>query len=78
MKKIKRMAAAALIILSLIFSLWLAIGVMLVGGIEQVVIGAQINNGSMIAWGIVRALFFEFGFLPFWVGYIAAICLMDS
>lgn len=78
MKKIKRMVAAALIILSLIFSFWLAIGVMLVGGIEQVVIGAQINDGGMIAWGIVRALFFEVGFLPFWVGYIAAFCLMDS
>ena len=78
MRKIRYTVAAVLVILSLIFSFWLAIGVMLVGGIEQAVIGSQINDAGMIAWGVVRALFFEFGFLPFWVGYIAAVYLMDS
>lgn len=77
MKKIRKILAAMIFIASLIFSFWLAIGVMLVGGIQQAIVGFQIADAGMAAWGIVRALLFEMGFLPFWIGYIVSLFLMD-
>ena len=76
--KIRNVLSIIIMIGSIVLGLWLSLGVLLAGGIQQLVVGCQPGDAGMIAWGIVRALFFEFGFLPFWVGYIAAICLMDS
>lgn len=62
---------------SIVFSFWLAIGVMLVGGIVQVVEGIQIGNGAMIGWGVARAILFELGFIPAWIGMIIGVFVSD-
>lgn len=55
-------------IVSLIFSLWLGIGVMLIGGIADIVNGVQ---GVDLVAAILKIVFFEAGFIPAWIGYFA-------
>lgn len=74
--KIKSWIGFLIIIISLIFSLWLSIGVMLIGGINSAIAGFEIGNVSQGVWGIVRAFFFEVGFCPFWIGYVLGYMVM--
>ena len=75
--RIRNVVAALIVIASLIFSCWLGIGVMLVGGIQQAIVGFSIMDISMAAWGIARAVLFEVGFFPLWISYIVAFYIMD-
>ena len=74
--KIKSWIGFLIIIISLIFSLWLSIGVMLIGGINSAIAGFETGNVSQGVWGIVRAFFFEVGFGPFWIGYMLGYAIM--
>lgn len=65
--KIKTIIFSILVIAGFIFSCWLAIGVMLIGGIMTIVNGA---TGIALALAILEIIFFEMGFLPFWLSYI--------
>ena len=53
-----------IVIASLIFSIWLTIGVLFVGGIVQVVEAIDPINAMNIAIGILKIAFCEIGFLP--------------
>ena len=72
-KRIRNTLLVIVFILSTIISCWLGIGVMLVGGIQQAIEGFRIMDDWMAAWGIVRAIFFEIGLLPFWLGIIITL-----
>ena len=76
-RKIKNILAAIIMIAAIIFSFWLSINVLLVGGIMQAIVGFQTMDIGMAAWGIVRALLFEMGFIPFWLGMFVSVWLTD-
>lgn len=76
-RKIKNILAALIFILGIVVSFWLSIKVLLVGGVMQAIVGFQIMDVSMAAWGIVRALLFEMGIIPFWLGMFVAVWLTD-
>lgn len=75
--KIRNILSIIIMIGSVILGVWLSLGVLLVGGIQQLVVGCQTGNASMIAWGIVRALFFEMGFIPTWIGIMLGVFVGD-
>lgn len=76
-KKIKNVLAVVIFIMGIVISCWLAINVMLVGGIQQTITGFQNGDAGMAAWGLARALLSEFGFVPFWIGFIISAALTD-
>lgn len=65
-----------LILGTLGLSIWLSIWVMLVGGITAAITGFLAGDVAMGVWGIVRAIFFEWGFLPFGIGTILGLAFM--
>lgn len=75
--KIRNILGCLIIILGFIFSCWLGIGVMFIGGINSAIDGFTIGNVAQGVWGIVRAFFFELGFIPFWIGYVLGILVME-
>lgn len=75
--KIRDLLGLIIGIASVIFSLWLVIGVMLVGGISQAITGFQIGDTGMAAWGIARALLCELGFIPMWIGIMLGVIVSD-
>ncbi|MFA5013657.1 MAG: hypothetical protein WC520_03825 [Candidatus Paceibacterota bacterium] len=52
-----------LIVVGLVLAVWLAIFVMLYGGIMQAINNWDTNTAAAV-WGVIRAFFFEFGFVP--------------
>lgn len=54
------------ILLGIFIAAYLAIYVMLYGGILQAVTNWGIND-SLVVWGLIKALFFEIGLIP---GYL--------
>lgn len=76
-RKIKNILATIVMIVAIIVSFWLAINILLVGGVMQAIVGFQTMDAGMAAWGIVRALLFEMGFIPFWLGMFVAVWLTD-
>ena len=76
-KKIKNILALIIFILGIVISFWLSIKVLLVGGVMQAIVGFQTMDTAMAAWGIVRALLFEMGIIPFWLGMFIAVWLTD-
>lgn len=75
--KIRDLLSIIIMIGSVILGLWLSLGVLLAGGIEQAIIGFQTGDAGMAAWGIVRALFFEMGFLVTWIGFMIGVFVGD-
>lgn len=73
----KKVIGVAIIILGAIIGLWLGLYVLLYGGICQVINGLNPLQVNDVAVGIIRALLFELGFLPFWIGLICGITIMD-
>lgn len=71
--KMKMALRIAIMLIGIITSIWLSFWVLLVGGIEQAIIGFQTANAGMAALGIVRALICELGFLPLWFAYAFVI-----
>ena len=53
----------------LFLGIWLALYVMLYGGIMQAVDNWGVDK-SAVVWGIIRAVFFEMGAIP---GYLLAV-----
>lgn len=76
-QKIKIILALLILIVTTIIGFWLAIKVLLVGGIMQTMMGLQFADANMAAWGIIRALLFEMGFFPIWIGIFIAGLLTD-
>lgn len=60
-------------------SLWVTFGVLLVGGIQDIITAAQMEvvDGGLMAWGIVKALFFECGGLISLAGLGLACIFQD-
>lgn len=75
--KIRDLLSIIIMLISIAFGLWLAIGVMLVGGIMQAITGFQIGDVAMAAWGIARALLCELGFVPMWIGIMIGVFVSD-
>lgn len=75
--KIRNVLSIIIMIGSIVLGLWLSLGVLLAGGIQQLVVGCQTGDAGMIAWGIVRALFFEMGFIPMWLGIMLGVFVGD-
>ncbi len=61
-----------IIITGILIGLWLGLYVMLYGGICQIIDGINPLNAKDIALGVIRILFCEIGFIPFWLGFIVA------
>ena len=72
---IKSMLFVGILLIGLIFSCWLSIGIMLIGGISAIANGAV---GGALAAAICKIIFFEMGFMPFWVCYISAVLILKS
>lgn len=70
---IKSILFLMIILAGFIFSCWLSIGVMLIGGISTIASGAV---GGALAIAICKIIFFEMGFLPFWVCYILGFLIL--
>ncbi len=52
-----------LIVVGIAAGVYLPLVFMLYGGIMQAIENWGLNN-SLVVWGIIRAIFFEFGFFP--------------
>ena len=72
---IKSILFTGILLIGLIFSCWLSIGIMLIGGISAIANGAV---GGELAVAICKIIFFEMGFMPFWLSYIFAILVIKS
>lgn len=72
---IKSILFIIIMLIGFIFSCWLSIGVMLIGGISTIASGAV---GGALAIAICEIIFFEMGFMPFWVCYILGILILKS
>lgn len=72
---IKSFLFAFLILGGFIFSCWLSIGIMLIGGISTIASGAV---GGALAIAICKIIFFEMGFMPFWGCYILGFLVLKS
>lgn len=59
----RNMFAFMLVIIGISVGCWLSIYIMLYGGIMAAIENWGTDN-SAAAWGIIRAFFFEFGFIP--------------
>lgn len=62
----KTIIGLALILIGICLGLWLSIYIMLYGGIMQAISNWGMDN-SKVVWGIIRAVFFEAGFIPGWL-----------
>ena len=71
---IKSILFLVIISAGFIFSCWLSIGVMLIGGITTIASGAI---GWDLAWAIIKIIFFEMGFMPFWISYILGFMIVS-
>lgn len=72
---IKSILFITIMLIGFIFSCWLSIGVMLIGGISTIASGAV--GGALVA-AICKIIFFEMGFMPFWVCYILGFLILKS
>ena len=72
---IKSILFIIIMLIGFIFSCWLSIGVMLIGGISAIASGAV---GGALAAAICKIIFFEMGFMPFWVCYILGFLILKS
>ena len=73
----KTIIGLALIIASIILSIWLCIWVMLYGGIMQAIENWGINN-STVVWGIIKAVFFEIGLIPGYLGVLVGMKFLED
>ena len=62
-----------LIVTSIALGIWLCLWVLLYGGIMQAIENWGVNN-SAVVWGIIKAVFFQIGFIPSYIG----ICIGKS
>ena len=76
-QKIKNILAILIVIAGIIGSCWLSFNVLLVGGVEQMMTGFNTMNVSMSVWGFLRAIFFEMGFILFWISALVFGWLTD-
>ena len=77
MKKLRNILMIIIFIASLLFGLWLSLGVMLYGGIMQAYNGFSAGNVLMGVWSVIRAIFFEMGMIPAYIGWIIAVLVDD-
>jgi len=70
----KTIIGLLLVIAAIALGFWLSICVMLYGGIMSAITNWGVNN-SAVVWGIIRAVFFELGFIPAYIlGAIGVSC----
>ena len=62
---------------SICFGVWLSIWVMLVGGITQAIDCWGVDTSATV-WGIVRAVFFEMGFLVSYIGVFIGVLIWSD
>ncbi len=60
-----------------VLAVWLALYVMLYGGIMCAVDNWGVDNGAVV-WGIIRACFSEFGVIPGMIVAAIGITLIDE
>jgi len=73
-----RVIIGGLLFLSgLALAFWLGICVMLYGGIMQTVENWQVDN-SAVVWGIIRAVFFEFGLAAGFIMCVVGASVIDD
>lgn len=69
-----RIIGVALVVVAIVIAFWLPLRVMLYGGIMQAVNSWGTDNAAVV-WGIIRAVFFEFGFvLPYLIVRLGVYC----
>jgi len=54
------------IVIGIVLGIYLSVVCMLYGGIMRAVENWGVNN-SVVVWGIIRAIFFEVGFVPTYI-----------
>jgi hypothetical protein len=77
----KVVLAAIFTVVVVVLGLWFDIGWALVGGIEQIVHGAQASpvSASEIAWGVVRVLISGIGFaVAIWLSIAAWVVALHD
>lgn len=65
----KAFLGLALVVFGIALMIWLALYVMLYGGIRQAINCWGVNN-SAVVWGIIRAVLCEIGVIP---GYLVVL-----
>ncbi|HUS89755.1 MAG TPA: hypothetical protein VMW91_10445 [Desulfosporosinus sp.] len=71
----KAIIGLILIVASIALGIWLCLWVMLYGGIMQAIENWGINN-SAVVWGIIKAVFFEIGLIPAYIGILVGMSLL--
>jgi len=69
-KTLACVVGCVMIVAAVALGIWLALFVMLYGGIMQAITNWGVSN-SAVVWGIIRAVFFELGAIPAW---LVALC----
>ncbi len=71
----KTVVGIILILAGIALGIWLCLVVMLYGGIMQAVEIWGISN-SAVVWGIIKAVFFEIGLIPTYIGVAIGVGLL--
>lgn len=76
-KRLQGIIGMALIIGAIVLGIWLPLRVMLYGGIMQAIDNWGVNN-SAVVWGIIRAVFFELGFILAWIVGVVGVSIVKE
>ena len=76
-KHVKNILSLIILIVGIVVGLWLSLYVMLYGGIMQAYNGFTSGDVSSGVWGVIRAVFFEVGSLPIWIGLLVSCFVSD-
>ena len=72
----KAIIGLILIVASIALGIWLCLWVMLYGGIMQAIENWGRSNPAVV-WGIIRAVFFEIGLIPAYIGICIGMVLLN-
>lgn len=73
----KKIIGLLIILVGIGFGIWLGLYVMLYGGIVQIISNINPINASGLALGVIRAILFEIGFIPTYVGVIIGMTMIS-
>jgi len=76
MKMFLRILGGAILIASIVISIYLGVYLMLFGGIVQIITSINPLNAAGIAFGILRIVFCEMAVIVFVIGYVIGLFVL--
>lgn len=73
----KAVVGLIVVVASIVLGIWLCLWVLLYGGIMQAIENWGVNN-SVVVWGIIKAVFFEMGMIPAYIGILIGMHILNK